>query len=139
MTPEDLDAIRERANNATKGPWTWGDNRDGLGNKLHPAEYPGKYYPIADFEFTDDGDAEFIAAARTDIPALLDHVVRLEQRVRARDITIQTLSSIHANRIDAVRELHTLYTDHRELQWCHHCETPWPCETIQALEGDPDA
>lgn len=36
----------------------------------------------------------------------------------------------------AVHELHILYTDIRELQWCYHCETPWPCPTRRTLDGD---
>lgn len=83
--------------------------------------------------------------AIADRRALLDLVAKLEQRVRARDIAIQTLSSIHANRAEAVRALHGYYTDQSGKKWCDHCSVhvgyeqfesrPWPCPTIRALEG----
>jgi hypothetical protein len=73
MTGEELAAIRERAESATQGPW----------------EQPA--YPVGDmvYRLTDrspDGliakcerptDADFIAHARTDIPALLAELDRL--------------------------------------------------------------
>lgn len=65
-----LDDVQRLDEHATSGPWTWGDNRDGLGNKLHPTAFPGKYNPIADFEYIDDADAEFIALSRTAMPQL---------------------------------------------------------------------
>lgn len=68
---KDLTDLRKIAEAATPGPWVYGDNRDGLGNKLHPAKFPGKYNPIADFEYTEDEDAEHIATFDpASIPAL---------------------------------------------------------------------
>lgn len=141
MTPNELAAIRERANNATPGPWTWGDNRDGLGNKLHPAEYPGKYRPIADFEFTDDADAEFIAAARTDIPNLLDHIEVQASVIEALNAGVNNALSA---KIHAVRELHTSVKPDSDGEHyldpltrkpkCGECLLIYPCPTIQALE-----
>ncbi|WJZ27846.1 hypothetical protein MOMMJLID_CDS0038 [Arthrobacter phage 1191A] len=74
---KDLTNLRKIAEAATPGPWVYGDNRDGLGNKLHPAKFPGKYNPIADFEYTEDEDAEHIATF--DPPAVLALLARLEQ------------------------------------------------------------
>ena len=124
MTDLDLAAIRERANNATKGPWE--HIRD---SNYQLADCPPTYESLVT---SDDGmvaildwgngatssDAEFIAHARENVPALLDLVDTLTKRLAA------------------IRELHILYTDIRELQWCYHCETPWPCPTRRALDGD---
>lgn len=74
MTPEQLDAIEARANAATPGPWT-------------PSHHPNDPYHWAVFD-TDTraltanrggcpDDAEFIAAARTDIPVLVAEIRRL--------------------------------------------------------------
>lgn len=85
LSKEQLDAIRARADAATPGPWefdedlvtlhergpyawskivlTWGDP---TGDRDPDWEW-GLYAP-------DGNDAEFIAHARTDIPALLEHI-----------------------------------------------------------------
>ena len=77
----DLEAIRARAEAATRGPWTYVDNGfDGyitseskyliVGGE--PAE--GRIEP-------DDPNADFIAHSREDIPALLAEVKRLNEMV----------------------------------------------------------
>lgn len=77
MTEIDLDAIRERAEAATQGPWTTGRGHE-------PGWYPHELIisasaPIIELENSEQGvaDADFIAAARTDVPALLGEVERL--------------------------------------------------------------
>lgn len=77
-----LDDVQRLDERATQGPWTWGDNRDGLGNKLHPTAFPGKYNPIADFEYTNDEDAEFIALSRTALPKLAEALRAVIDEVR---------------------------------------------------------
>lgn len=78
---KDLTNLRKIAEASTPGPWVYGDNRDGLGNKLHPAKFPGKYNPISDFEYTEDEDAEHIATF--DPPTVLALLARLEQAEQA--------------------------------------------------------
>lgn len=78
-----LDTIRERADAATPGPWkvAWdGENDpDGAWSAEWPwlirqDIYPGKSVAnLAEVEASTE-DAEFIAHARTDIPALLAHI-----------------------------------------------------------------
>ena len=124
MTPEQLAAIRERANNATKGPWvalgndiavevktcTCAGNIPGYGHE----QYCGLDGPL--ITGAAPRDAEFIAAARTDIPALLDH--------------IQTLTEI----LEAVRGLFPGSTDPCPPYKCTHVD----CEIINTLAGDPE-
>ncbi len=85
LTDADLDAIEQRANAATEGPYRvdtiGGDPRVGVGILSHVIDY-----------FLREGgqeqgfrDAEFLAHASSDVPALLAEVRRLramEQRVR---------------------------------------------------------
>ena len=64
---ETLARIRERADAATDGPWMGVCDSDGyLGRVIGPDGFG-----IAE-DFRDDADAEFIAAARTDVPRLVD-------------------------------------------------------------------
>lgn len=82
MTPEQKAEIRARADASTPGPWHWnlpgqccsgGYCCDDAG--LHEVDY---FYRV---------EMAFIAAARTDIPDLLDDIERLEaevERLRAK-------------------------------------------------------
>lgn len=108
----DLDAIEARANAATPGPWTTiyrsPDELDGQrfdhgpsvpclvmspDCELHPVADASRNGTCAD-PFSWGNDAEFIAHARTNIPALVAEVRRLraesdDQRRRIRDILLQ--------------------------------------------------
>jgi hypothetical protein len=83
MTPADrLTEIRARAEAATPGPWEAVDTREerdyhgfGCGWTVRYPDYGGHY------GFT-DSDADFIAAAREDVPYLLERVEALEDRLR---------------------------------------------------------
>ena len=64
---ETLNRIRKQADNATKGPWMGVYDSGGyLGRVIGPDGFGNVE------DFPDDADAEFIAAARTTVPALLD-------------------------------------------------------------------
>ena len=100
MSTIDLDAILARADVAGKGPWTvgvrWFDGRWNLPinspstNEDDPHQPDrvalisydagGFQYPHADAK----ADAEFIAAAREDVPALLAEVKRLREVLNKR-------------------------------------------------------
>ena len=88
MTTERLAEIEARANSATQGPWKWHPYM-GSGATLAKPNHPFHEHNI--LKTTDDWppvapDADFIAAARTDVPALLAEVRRLQdaaERVRA--------------------------------------------------------
>jgi hypothetical protein len=78
-TELDLDAIEARANAATEGPWV--AHPDGLVWTERPI--PGD--PVSGS--TEVEDAEFIAAARADVPALVAEVRRLRAELeQARQI-----------------------------------------------------
>ena len=60
-----LDEIEARANAATEGPWMGIRYPDGFLGRV----IGGNGFGVAE-DFPDDADAEFIAHARTDVPAL---------------------------------------------------------------------
>jgi hypothetical protein len=80
MTAPDLDAIEERANAATPGPWHVDDEdyaeaiyaADDVTTVIAGGRWGGE---ARVFETTED--ARFIAHARTDVPALVAEVRRL--------------------------------------------------------------
>jgi len=78
MTPGEIQEIRERVDKATAGPWTykyrgWGAmailGADGFG------------MAGADIQNTKESDFELMAAARTDIPKLLDHIEEQQREI----------------------------------------------------------
>jgi hypothetical protein len=77
MTTLDLDAIEARANAARPAPWSWvvSENRHWC---LLLAD-PGTAEEGRIGKLADDDDSEFIAHARTDVPALVAEVRRLSQ------------------------------------------------------------
>jgi hypothetical protein len=93
----DLNAIERRAEAATKGPWSFSHGRNELAVVSDEPTLPTRSEdqvrygdrPIADCEFgygDDEANQDFIAHARTDIPALLAHVRALEaERARLRE------------------------------------------------------
>ena len=76
---ETLNRIRAQADAATEGPWTGIRYPDGFLGRV----IGGNGFGVAE-DFSDDADAEFTAAARTTVPALLDaleKVLELHPRV----------------------------------------------------------
>lgn len=81
MTQEQLDAIRERTEKATEGPWD-----------VEGPAYCGPLDTLVVYPVEDGGalayvqpsweDAEFIAHARQDVPALLAEVERLRAVIK---------------------------------------------------------
>ena len=72
---ETLNRIREQSDNAVEGPW------DAYMGRI---DHPGRSLVAVAYDVAREEDAEFIAHARTDVPALLDaleKVLRLHPRV----------------------------------------------------------
>jgi hypothetical protein len=156
----DLDAIKARAEAATEGPWR-ADDEHGLMPGAAPAwcvsrsGADGTY--LSDVAYTtgthEQGDAEFIAHARTDIPELVAEVERLRFVLTRTDEADGSVIDI----LDAERDTLRAQRDavlglHKRRPWrvsdgatfgqrdfpdlCDHCHTPWPCATARALGGD---
>jgi hypothetical protein len=81
----DLEAIKARAQAATEGPWDWGPLDSTLSGRLAlraPGMRPVVRAAAADV-WPSAADAVFIAAARSDIPALVTEVERLQNEIKA--------------------------------------------------------
>ena len=115
-----LDEIEARANAATEGPWEWEGEAKAeweIGaNSLVPSRRPddpvlyGYGYDASGIEVKTPADAEFIAHARTDVPALAA-VARYALSQHSKDEA------------------------HNE---CGHCadsygEDGWPCSTVREI------
>ena len=74
LTPDKLDAIAARADAATEGPWS-ASVIDGTGDVYGP-DGMGVAYDC-EGGCASEEDAEFIAHARSDVPALVEEVRRL--------------------------------------------------------------
>ena len=116
---ETLARIRKQADAATEGPWEadwrftgWdisGNDDDGL-----PALIASDAY---------GEDAEFIAAARTDVPWLLG-------QVEIRDKALESVLELHK----PVRASMTSRDGVSDVTVCDHCLDPtWPCQTVAAI------
>lgn len=77
--PIDLDAIEARASAASPGPWQRGNRIGGPATELDDAQVYGPEMTIYDEGGHGWEDAEFIAHARTDVPALVAEVRRLRK------------------------------------------------------------
>ena len=92
MTTADRNRLRKLADAATPGPWE--NTRNGVQQSLAAATKVGDYkyegVGIVPEEYVRQDDAEFIAAAREAVPALLDALTRAEAQsaIRGRAVAI---------------------------------------------------
>lgn len=128
-TPDRLDvaALRDLHEKATEGPWGAANEHGDLGPGVMPAwcvsRMDGKKW-LYDVAYLVPGeqeqaDAEFIAAARNALPALLDAYEAVER----------------------VRALHRQVRLSPSVSECVICLHEWPCDTATAaaaLEGTPE-
>lgn len=123
LTPEDRDALRALASGATPGPWE-AEYSGEQGNCVLPPDARSTREAVAVTRlYHQQADAEFIAASRQAMPALLDMLDQAEARIKAvrdvhRHITVETRGAIEP--------------EHR----CLDCCLAWPCPTIRALDGE---
>lgn len=121
---ETLARIRAQASAATEGPW-----------EHEPPPGPGEdpMRPICVYPKEDGGtlayvqpleaDAEFIAAARTDVPWLLE-------QVELRDEALNAVLKLHK----PVQASTTSDGGVIDITVCDHCLDPtWPCPTVTAI------
>jgi hypothetical protein len=120
MTEDELKAIRERADKATPGPWIDFIDTDGY---LSVRDYTN--IAICDFgdlegtEGWDHDDAEFVAHARQDIPALVKEVERLQDRLHYANEAISAMEEWINRRVEYYctycnREIDEDNADHAE-------------------------
>lgn len=80
-TELDTAAMRARADAAVAGPWTWGVTNDRKWARVYRPGSELDEPTVA--QLADDDNAEFVAHARTDIPALLDALDEARAALRA--------------------------------------------------------
>ena len=100
-----LNEIEARANAATEGPWEW-DPQDGWLGTEDEVTVGWKWGTL-----TQEGDGQFIAHARTDVPALVA-ALRAVLEVHKRKVTMFNFAT---------------YDE------CEDCEYDWPCLTVTAI------
>ena len=81
----DLAAIEQRVNVATPGPWeqAWHAQRKPICLITNGTKFGIYGNAPCDYQHDDDANGEFIAAARSDIPALIARVRELEAEHKA--------------------------------------------------------
>lgn len=103
MTKEQIDAIASRAAAAERGPWevmNGGDNEtstsiDGPEGDVLIRDWRGSGYLREEYVWVEKPNAEFIAHAREDIPALLAEVERLrDELAKAREVTEEKVERV---------------------------------------------
>ncbi len=126
MTNKELDAISERAEKATPGPW--GEVAEsGEWWLSGPDIYDDAVMSTNDTEIS-QADVDFIAAARTDVPALVAEVRRLSGQLEAATAHIDAVPVDelrryveHAYVADAISDgrydLGTAWSDHSAIRY----------------------
>lgn len=124
MAELDYDELQRLADAATPGPWSWHSRQTVDGDSW--AVFGTSDRALAGNRDGWTPDAEFIAASRSAVPALLARVRELEAE---RDAALSTIAK--------VRELHASFTD-PDGTFCKVCEwVEYPCPTIRALGPVP--
>ena len=112
---ETLARIRAQADAATPGPWMTYTVTPNMGSEILTA--PGEGEAYGDYvvpEYIDMDNAEFIAAARTTVPALLD----LAEAVLERHVKAQPITAAYGTREGG--------------DYCAACADDWPCPDYTA-------
>jgi len=94
LTQAELNTIKERAEKATPGPWSFdGDFTARINGMLEPVIYAG-YGEL----FVRDEDIDFITSAHTDITKLAAEVERLKSAIAEAISDIETISPNEAKK-----------------------------------------
>jgi hypothetical protein len=140
----DLDEVEARANAATEGPWRALTSGRRGGDHWHVTDSDQSIALIhaSDGEDEDmrEPDAEFIAHARTDVPALVAEVRRLRAKVvaveQAGTVVIEAIEAERTALRGALERVLALHTKYTGAPWCRACGLHWPCATRQTAVGD---
>ena len=107
-----LNEIEARANAATDGPWEGIRYPDGLLGRVIASDELGVC--IAE-DFPDDADAEFIAHARTDVPALV--------------AALRAVLKLHFK----AQPIPAAFGTQEGGDYCVTCAEDWPCPTVETI------
>mgnify|MGYP006950148405 FL=1 len=122
---EALARIRKQTDAATEGPWEWEGEAKAeweLGaNSLVPSRRPddpvlyGYGYDASGIEVKTPADAEFIAHARTDVPALV--------------AALRAVLNLHFK----AQPIPAAFGTQEGGDYCRTCVEDWPCPTVEAI------
>lgn len=116
MTKPDIEAIKARVDATTEGPWEAVRNRYGYDvTETWAVEPKGPSVHNVCHVTVGAEDAEFIAHARSDIPALLAYVEQLEAQIEQADSEVE--SDIDAYDIRKLRHMLGMRTHIPESEW----------------------
>jgi hypothetical protein len=127
MAELDLDAIRERADAATPEPWIEIEYSTGYGRRVisrvaGPNSNVAKVYGCNDDKYA---NAVFIAAARTDVPALCDEVERLRaERDALREVVERVHDGAMCCEIDPEHGIARPYCGRSRGDYMHNLDAP---------------
>ena len=133
-----LNEIEARANAATEGPWEWeGDAKAEWeigANSLVPSRRPddpvlyGYGYDASGIEVKSPADAEFIAHARTDVPALVA-ALRAVLELHPREVVMAADPEFGQMEDDAICGACIV----------NHEAADWPCPNVRAITAALEA
>ena len=120
-----LNEIEARTNAATEGPWEWegeakAEWEEGA-NSLVPSRRPddpvlyGYGYDASGIEVKSPADAEFIAHARTDVPALV--------------AALRAVLNLHFK----AQPIPAAFGTQEGGDYCVTCAEDWPCPTVETI------
>ena len=101
-----LDEIEARANAATEGPWNVFVGR---------IDHPGRSLVAVAYDVVCDEDADFIAHARTDVPALVE--------------ALQAVLNLHFK----AQPIPAAFGTQEGGDYCVTCAEDWPCPTVETI------
>lgn len=146
LSRELIVAAKARADAATEGPWDaevgedievnalsartqWNGN---VGTPARSWRTTDRILSVDDAEYELEeadyeqrvNDAEFIAAARADVPVMADALLRV--------LDIHPMVFRHTGKRPTGAENLSGF----EQYDCGHCKSPWPCATVRAVTGE---
>ncbi|WP_433959328.1 hypothetical protein [Cytobacillus horneckiae] len=111
-----IEGIKERANNATVGPWKWEEPDDNTWSTEMPMILNDsgelilnfgdseQYYPTEGVP-PDDKDAQFIIHAREDIPYLVEYIKKQQQEITSLSQINNILQKCNSQLTEALENL----------------------------------
>ena len=135
-----LEVIRKRTEAATEGPWKWEGDKFGDIVVYSPVNrgFHNNGGEIAEMDCGSRLDAEFIAHARSDVPALLAEIERLHSYY------YEKLGEQMAETISATQIIEKIDSENKQLRKTlefYASEHAWQNGVYETVEGDryPDA
>ena len=110
---ETLNRIREQSDNAVEGPW------DAYMGRI---DHAGKSVVAVAYDVVRDADAEFIAASRTTVPALLDALEKVLE-LHPREVVLHADPEFGRMEDDAICGACIV----------NHEAADWPCPNVRAI------